>query len=317
MSFLIAGFGSATPELEISNHDLSRMVDTSDEWIAPRTGIKTRRLCSGESLSELATAAAEQAMKNAGMTPEELDWIICSTVQGDYLTPSLACMVQRSLGATCPAFDLNAACSGCIYLLNIAAALFDSGKAQNMVVICAEMMSRYVDWDDRATCVLFGDGAGAMALRKGDGLRAITVSASGDDKLLTIPASRRGSPFGVEEVGPGCLRMQGSEIFKFAVNKMSADCRQVMAESGVTPGDIKWFVPHQANARIISASQKNLGFSNEQTAVNIDHHGNTSSASIPILLSELANNGEIVSGDYILLSAMGGGLTSGACVIKI
>ena len=317
MSFEIAGFGKTAPSLEISNHRLSEMVDTTDEWISTRTGIQSRRVSSGESLCDLAANAGDQALKNAGIAPETLDYIICSTVQGDYLTPSLACQVQGRLGAKCPAFDINAACSGFIYALDTAAALFESGRAKTVLVVAAEMMSRYVDWSDRATCVLFGDGAGAVVLKKGSGLRSIVLSASGNDELLNIPASRRESPFGISEEPPGSMYMQGSEVFKFAVSHMAADSKKAMEMANVSISDIKKFVPHQANARIIRTSQKSLGFSDEQTAVNIHKYGNTSSATIPILLAELHENGEILRGDYILLAAMGGGLTSGSCVIKL
>jgi len=317
MSFIISGFGKATPEAVITNARMSEIVDTDDEWITSRTGIKTRRISSGETLCDLASAAAQAAIKSAGAVATDVDYIICSTVQGDFLTPSLACQVQGRIGAKCPAFDLNAACSGFIYALDIAASLFDSGRAETVLVVSAEMMSRHVDWSDRATCVLFGDGAGAVFLRKGDGLRSIVLSADGNDGVLNIPVARRGNPFGATSTTDYALYMQGSEVFKFAVSHMTADSKQAMEMAGISSSDVKRFLPHQANARIIRTSQKSLGFTDEQVAVNIHKYGNTSSATIPILLAELMENGEVSGGDYILLSAMGGGLTSGACVIKL
>ena len=317
MSFIISGFGKATPEAEITNAQMSDILDTDDEWITSRTGIKTRRISSGETLCDLASAAALAAISRAGAAATDVDYIICSTVQGDYLTPSLACQVQGRIGAKCPAFDLNAACTGFIYALDVAASLFDSGRAKSILIVSAEMMSRHVDWSDRATCVLFGDGAGAVFLRKGDGLRSIVLSADGNEGVLNIPVARRGNPFGMEPTAEYALYMQGSEVFKFAVGHMTADSKQAMEMAGISSSDVKRFLPHQANARIIRTSQKSLGFSDEQVAVNIHKYGNTSSATIPILLAELMENGEVSGGDYILLSAMGGGLTSGACVIKL
>ena len=316
MSFEIIGFGKGAPALSVSNDKLSELVDTNDEWISSRTGIRSRHFSQGETLTDLSTAAARQALAWAGVTADQLDYIICSTVQGDYITPSLSCMVQRELGATCTAFDINAACTGFIYNLDVAAALMDSGKAEHILVVSAEMMSKHLDWDDRTTCVLFGDGAGAVVLRKGNGLRSIVTSAMGAEGPLNAPATHK-SPYFDNGVTKPKLSMQGSEVFKFAVSHMTRESKTAMAKANVTSADIKKFLPHQANMRIIRSSTKNLGFADEQVATNIDRYGNTSSATIPILLCELMEAEALTKGDTILMAAMGGGLTSGAAVVTL
>ncbi len=318
MSLRILGLGHSAPALSVSNDDLAQRMDTSDAWIRSRTGIGSRHLSRGESLTDLSAAAARMALERAEVKPEELDYILCTTVQGDYITPSLACLVQRELGCTCPAYDINAACTGFLYGLDAADAYFRAGKAQRILLVSAEMMSRHLDWSDRATCVLFGDGAGAAVLGKGENLLSIALTAKGAAEPLNIPAGSNKNPYYPQTVEtPPVLAMQGGEVFKFAVTQMTADCRKVMEQAGLTAADFSKFVPHQANARIIHAAMKNLGFTEEQTAMNIERYGNTSSATVPILLSELMEAGQIKRGDLLLLAAMGGGLTSGACVIKL
>lgn len=317
MSFQIAGTGRAYPALVLTNEMVSRMVDTNDEWITSRTGIKTRYICTEETLLELSVKAAENALKKAGMPASDIDLIICSTIQGDYMTPSLSCLVQRDLGAKCAAVDINAACSGFLYALDIADAYFASGKVNNVLVVAAEMMSRHIDWTDRATCVLFGDGAGAVVLKKGDGLKSIKITAKGDDKLLTIGSVFCHSPFAKQPQPDPNFRMAGGEVFKFAVASILKDVKDVMKAAGVTVSDIKMMVPHQANLRVFQAAKEKLGFKDEQIASGIDHYGNTSSASIPLLLDELVEEGKLIAGDIIVLTAFGGGLTTGACVIKL
>lgn len=317
MSLRILGLGHSAPALSVGNDDLAKIVDTSDEWIRTRTGIGSRHISRGESLTDLSAAAARMALARAGVKPEELDYIICTTVQGDYLTPSLACLVQRELGALCPAYDINAACTGFLYGLDAADGYFRAGKAEKILLVSAEMMSKHVDWSDRATCVLFGDGAGCAVLGRGEGLRAITLTARGMAEPLNIPGPVNRNPYAPKGETPApVVFMQGSEVFKFAVSQMTADCRKAMDLAGLTAADFAKFVPHQANARIIHAARKALGFTDAQTAMNIERYGNTSSATVPILLSELAEAGAIKRGDLLLLAAMGGGLTSGACVIN-
>ena len=317
MSFQIIGTGRAQPEYVLTNDELSTMVDTSDEWIVPRTGIRTRRICTHETLTDLAAAAARQAIANAGLSPSDIGLIICSTLQGDYKTPMLSGMLLRELRAGCPVFDLNAACSGFIYALDTAAAYLDSGRADHILVVGAEMMTKHIDWTDRATCVLFGDGAGAVVLKKGDGLLSIRIRAKADDQMLLAVGGAHGeSPFYKAPKLDEYLHMAGGEVFKFAVGSMCRDVRAVMKEAGVTPGDIRYVLPHQANVRVIDAAAERLGFGKEQVGVNIDHCGNTSSASIPMLLSEMVDDGKIARGDLLVMTAFGGGLTSGACVVR-
>ena len=318
MSFEIVGYGRAVPALAVDNDAMAKLVDTSDEWIVQRTGISFRRAVSTETAEGLAIEAAQMALDESGLDPAQLDLIIVSTVSGEYLTPSLSCLVQRGIGAACPAVDINAACVGFVYALDMAGAYFDSGRAETVLVVSCEIMTRHVDWSDRSTCVLFGDGAGAVVLRRGEGLLSVHLTAHGDDKLLTIPAAKASSPFDkLEHTSAPMLQMLGAEVYKFAVNAMVSDTHAVLEKAGVKIQEVARFVPHQANARMIQSAAKSLGFTDEQVAINIDRYGNTSSASIPILLSELHDAGHINPGDLIVLSAFGGGLCSGAALIKI
>jgi 3-oxoacyl-[acyl-carrier-protein] synthase-3 len=316
MSFQIIGTGRAHPTMQLTNEMLSKIVDTTDEWITTRTGIKTRYVSTNETMLDLSVSAANNALKKAGIKGADLDLIICSTVQADYATPSLSCLVQRETEANCPSFDINAACSGFIYGLDIADGYIKSGKAENILVIGAEMMTRHLDWTDRSTCVLFGDGAGAVVLKKGDGLKSIKITARGENKLLTIGSVFCDSPFGKQPKPDPHFQMAGREIFKFAVGSMIRDVKDVMKKANITVPDVKMLIPHQANWRVTQSGSEKLGFSKEQVASGIDHYGNTSSASIPLLLDELVEAGKITHGDIIVLTAFGGGLTTGACVIK-
>jgi 3-oxoacyl-[acyl-carrier-protein] synthase-3 len=296
---------------------VSEIVDTTDEWITSRTGIKTRYVSTTETLLDLAVEASKKALASAGIESKDLDMIICSTIKGDYVTPSMACLIQRDIEAKCPSFDFNAACSGFVYGLDMADAYIRAGKAETILLVSAEAMTRHIDWTDRATCVLFGDGAGAVVLKKGDGLRSIKITAKGDDKLLVIGSVFSPSPFAKQPQIDPAFRMNGGEVFKFAVSSVIKDVKQVMKEAGVEAKDIAMMVPHQANLRVFQAARDKLGFTDEQIANGIDHYGNTSSASIPLLLDELMEQGRLVKGDLIVLTAFGGGLTTGACVIKL
>lgn len=317
MSLKILGAGSAHPAFALSNAALSEIVDTSDEWITTRTGIRSRYVSTGETLLELAASAAKEALRSAGVAAEELDLIICSTIQGDFITPALACLVQREIGARCPAFDVNAACTGFIYALDIAKSYFDAGRAEKILIVSAEQMSKVTNWKDRETCVLFGDGAGAALVGKGDGLKSIRITAKGDDKLLYIAGTSGNNPYSDQESEPSFLHMLGSEVFKFAVTAMCRDINEVLEDAAMTMTDIKMVIPHQANLRIIRSAADKLSIRDDQIALGIDRYGNTSSASIPLLLAELMGEGRLAPGDHIVLSAFGGGLTSGACIIEI
>jgi len=317
MSFKITGVGNALPEYILSNDKLSTMLDTSDEWISTRTGIRNRYILTSETITELAAIAANKALNHAGLKPEDLDLIICSTLGGEYLTPSLGCLLQKEIGAVCPALDINAACSGFIYALEMAAAFLDSGRMGKILVIAAERMSSYVDWKDRSSCVLFGDGAGCVILEKGENLLSIKLTAKGNDDFLVIGGSKGNSPFIKTEPKHEFLIMNGQEVFKFAVNSMCHDILDVLKEAGLTISDVKKFIPHQANQRIISLAKDKLKIPDDKIVSEIGKYGNTSSASIPIIISELVESGELVKDDIIVLSAFGGGFTTGACVIKI
>lgn len=317
MSFQIVGTGRAHPAHVLTNQMLSELVETSDEWITTRTGISSRYVSTDETLEDLATLAAKRALEKSGVFAKDLDFIICSTMKGDYVTPSLACLVQRNIEATCPAVDVNAACSGFVYGLDLADSYMKSDKAKTILVIGAEMMTRHLDWNDRATCVLFGDGAGAVVLKRGNGLKSIRVTAKGENVLLTIGSVFSESPFSKHEKLDPNFRMAGGEVFKFAVSSMIRDVKYVLNQADVKPSDIKMVVPHQANLRVFQAAKEKLGFTDDQIAIGIDHYGNTSSASIPLLLDELVEEGKLNQGDLIVLTAFGGGLTTGACVIEL
>ncbi len=316
MSFNIIGTGSAYPQRAKSNDDLSQIVETSDEWITTRTGIKSRYVSTSESISDFAEQAARNALENAGVQPEELDMIICATLRGDFITPSLACVLQQRTGATCPAFDVNAACTGFIYALDVALGYFERKRAKKILVVAAEEMSKLVDWRDRSTCVLFGDGAGAVVLSEGDGLLSIKLSAKGSEDVLCIHSGEGNSPFAEEkEINP-FLVMNGKEVYKFAVAAMCGDLEEVIREAGLSQADIDFVLPHQANSRIIETAKSKLEIPPERYRSNIDRFGNTSAASIPILLDEINRAGELAPGSLLALSAFGGGLTTGACVIR-
>lgn len=316
MSFQIIGTGSACPAAHVTNDGLSRFVETSDEWIATRTGIRSRRIARGERISDYAAQAAENALENAGTKPEELDLILCATVRGEFLTPSLACVVQSRIGAACPAFDVNAACTGFLYALDTAAGWFARGRAKRVLVLAAEQMSDLVDWNDRSTCVLFGDGAGAVVLEPGEGLRSICLHASGSEKELRIACAQGNSPFAQPREADPFLHMDGREVYKFAVAAMCHDLEEAIAAAGIAQEDVDLVLPHQANLRIIETAKQKLNIPAERYRVNIDRFGNTSAASIPILLDELNRAGELRPGMLLALTAFGGGLTSGACVLR-
>lgn len=316
MSFKILGTGHYVPSRVVTNDELSTLVETSDEWIAQRVGVRERRICTTETASELAYKAAEQALQMSHTKPEELDMIICATISAEDTSPSMACMLQSLLGATCPALDISAACSGFIYALDTAAGFFARKKVKKMLVIGGEKLSRLIDWTDRNTCVIFGDGAGAVVLGEGDAYMSSKLHAKGGDAVIKIPNYGGDSPFNKNERPKPYIYMNGQETFKFAVNAMVNDLTDVIRDAGLSLSDITCVIPHQANARILDAAGRKLEIPPEKFAKNIEKYGNTSSASIPILLDELNREGKFKDGDYIALSSFGGGLTSAACVIR-
>lgn len=317
MSFKIIGTGSYAPDNIVTNDMLSQMVETSDEWIVRRVGVKERRISTGETTADMAIEAAVKAVENAGINPKELDLIIAASVSSESACPTVAGYVQKAIGADCPAFDINSACSGFLFALETADAFISKGGVKKALVIGAERISRIIDWTDRGTCVIFGDGAGAAVLECEEGhyLASKLMTQAGDD-VIDIPSHIGSSPFFKAEGKAPFIMMQGQETFKFAVNCLSGDSLEVLEKAGLTVDDVKYFVPHQANARILSFAAKKLGVNIEKFCMNLDRYGNTSSASIPMMLDELNRGGKLNRGDIIVLSAFGGGLSSAACVLK-
>ncbi len=320
----ITGWGMAVPERVLTNAELERMVDTSDEWIQTRTGIRERRVVGpGESTSTLATAAGRRALEHAGVAPGAIDLIILATCTPDRPFPATSCTVQANLGIPrIGAFDLAAACSGFVYGLNVANSMIRSGAAHNILFIAADVFTHYINWNDRNTCVLFGDGAGAVVLQASEepyGQLSCVLGASGkDEDLMAVEAGGTRQPATPEllEQGHQYVTMQGREIFKLAVRGMCNSSLQAMAEAGIETADIALVVPHQANLRIIDATAKRLEVPSERVFVNLDRYGNTSAATIPIALVEAVEQGRLKDGDYVLLTAFGGGLTWGSSVLR-
>jgi 3-oxoacyl-[acyl-carrier-protein] synthase-3 len=318
---IVAGCGSYLPERIVTNEELARTVDTSHDWIVQRTGIHSRHIAAdGEKTSDLAIAAAQDAMQHAGISADDLDMIVLATATPDETFPSTATAVQASLGMTRgAAFDVQAVCSGFVYATNVADNFIRLGQAHNVLVIGAETFSRILDWEDRSTCVLFGDGAGAMVLQGHEGAggsadRGILSNCLHSDgqhhDLLYVD----GGPSSTQSVG--FLRMEGPEVFKHAVRNLASVVGEALDAAGLTPSDISWLVPHQANQRIISTTARKLKMSEEKIVMTVDHHANTSAASIPLALTEAVRDGRVSGGDVVVLEAMGGGFTWGASVIR-
>ena len=325
MRGVIVGTGRSLPEKVLSNADLERIVDTSDEWILSRTGIKERRMAAeDESLSSFAIPAAQQALEMAGIDGSEIDLIVCGTVTPDMPFPATATVVQQAIGATnAAAFDISAACTGFIYSLGIAQRFIEGGSCRKAVVIGGEVLTKYLDWTDRATCVLFGDGAGAVVLeaQESDDRGVLTVSMHSDGaygELIYRPGGGSANPPGPEthDGGLDFVKMKGNETFKIAVRSLAEVSDQALEECGMSHSDVSWFIPHQANMRIIDAVGRRLEIPEGRTYVNIERYGNTSAASIPIALDELNRDGKISPGDLLLFSAFGAGLTWGAGVVR-
>ena len=321
----LVGVGKYLPEKILNNAQLETMVETSDEWILKRVGIKERRISDENTFaSDLAIKAAENALKNAGMQAEELDLIIFSSVSPDMYTPSASCLVQKGIGATnAAAFDINAACSGFIFAMVTAAQFIENGVYRNVLVIGSDTLSKVTEYQDRKTCVLFGDGAGAAILSATEeetGILTYTLASDGGSgDCLTLPGIRvnpedkERRPFGNDRT----IWMDGSVVFKFAVRVLEQASRKVVEDAGKTLEDVKLLVPHQANMRIIEGARKRLGFSEEQVFVNVDKYGNMSAACVPIALCEAVEEKRAEKGDLVVLSSMGGGLTWGAILLEL
>ncbi|MFL6759989.1 beta-ketoacyl-ACP synthase III [Sphingomonas sp.] len=313
---VVAGVGSALPRRLVTNEELAKTVDTTDEWIVERTGIRNRYIASdGETTGTLATDAARRALEHAGIDARAIDIIVLATATPDQTFPSTATKVQAALGIDdCIAFDVHAVCTGFLYALTVADSMLRSGNARTALVIGAETFSRILDWEDRATCVLFGDGAGALVLRAEEtenGILATKLHADGrHNDLLFVD----GGPSTTGTVGK--LRMKGREVFRHAVVNLAGVLNEVLSEAGLTAEDVDWVVPHQANARILDATAKKLGLPPEKVVVTVDRHANTSAASVPLAFDTAVKDGRIKRGDVVVLEAMGGGFTWGAAALR-
>lgn len=316
MSLKIKGTGYYLPKKVLTNDDLAGMVDTNDEWIRQRVGIHERRVCTDETTHFMAAQAAKNALDNAGVDPSAIDLIIASTITGETLSPTVAALVERELGASCPAFDISSACSGFLFALDTADAFMRRGTYRNILIVSSERVSKIIDWTDRSTCVIFGDGAGACVVSPGNGYLSSMLFTEGGREVIDIPTFVGTSPFYTGEDKKPVIFMDGQETFKFAVNHIVHDISSVVASAGLSMEDIDFIVPHQANVRIIEYASKRLKVPMEKFFVNMQLLGNTSSASVPIALAQLAETGKLKEGMNLALAAFGGGLSSAACVIR-
>ncbi|MEO6245446.1 MAG: beta-ketoacyl-ACP synthase III [Opitutaceae bacterium] len=325
-STVILGTGSYAPDRVLTNDELSHMVDTSDAWIRTRSGIRERRIAApGEATSDMGVRAAQRALEDAGLAPGEIDLLIVATITPDMPMPAAACIIQHKLGlpTTCACFDLNAACSGFVYALDTACAMVASGRYKKALVIGVEKLSAVIDWQDRTTCVLFGDGAGAAVVGQIEeanrGLLGTRLGSFGDGaELLCIPRGGSSAPSTPESIAARdhCIRMKGKEVFKLAVRAMDEAARDILEQHHVRADQISLVIPHQANLRIIEAISQYLELPMERFFVNVDRYGNTSAASIPIALDEARRAGRIQPGDLTLLVAFGAGLTYGSALLR-
>jgi 3-oxoacyl-[acyl-carrier-protein] synthase-3 len=313
----ITGTGGYLPEKVLTNHDLAKIVDTSDEWIVERTGIRERHIVAeGENTSDLALHASRKAIEAAGIDPKQIDLIVVATTTPDFVFPSTACLLQEKLGIRgCPAFDVQAVCSGFIYGVSVADQFIRSGQSKCALVVGAETMSRILDWQDRGTCVLFGDGAGAVILQASDkpGVVSTHLHADGSQHhLLETPARIENG----KVVGNPYLVMDGGAVFKYAVNALDSIVEEALAANNMDKSEVDWLIPHQANLRIIKGTAKKLGMSMDRVVVTLDKHGNTSAASIPLALDSAVREGKIKAGETVLLEGIGGGFAWGAALVR-
>lgn len=321
MGIQIRSTGSYLPELIVTNDDLSKFLDTSDEWISSRTGIRQRHLSAGESTSDMGAKAAKMALEKSGLRPEEIDLVICATVTPDVCVPMVASNIKKALGiGHAAAFDMNANCSSFVYAVTIAQSLMGSCGYRNALVIGSDTNSSIVDWTDRSTCVLFGDGAGAVVLSQAEGRGIISTYLGGaidTEGALLCRNKRDNTPFDkTEQEGNSKLQMNGKGVMRFAIGAFEESVTAVTKSAGVSPDDIKLIVPHQANIRILQSAAKHMGISEDRIFVNIDQTANTSSATIPIALDEATRSGRLNRGDLTLLIAFGGGFSLGAVLLE-
>lgn len=312
----ILGTGSALPRKVVTNDDLSAFLDTSDEWIYPRTGIRSRHVISDERLEDLGADAACKALADAGLQPGDIDLFLCSNVVNEYMTPGLGCIIASKVGLKCPCIDINCACPGFIYAMDIADSFFRAGKVEHVLVVCAEEPSRMTSWQDRSTCVLFGDGAGAAVFGPGEGLKAVKLNADpAPDKIWQYRALEP-TPYVTRQEVSVPLQMNGREVFRFAVTTSVRDIQEILRASGMSLQDVDWFMIHQANMRIVEGIRNRLGVPEEKFPCNIRDHGNSSSASCPILLDECNRRGMFKKGDKLIFSAFGAGLLSAVALVE-
>ncbi len=312
----ILGTGSALPKKVVTNDDLAAFLDTSDEWISTRTGIRERRVLSEETLQSLAEAAGKAALENARVAPEEIDFVLVTTVQAETLSPALACDIQTALGLKCMGLDLNGGCTGFIAALSVAEGLIAAGRAHKVLIVSAEALSRFADWTDRSTCVLFGDAAGACVVGEGEGLKDIRFMSEPRRDVLCASTPPGNSPFAVDPAPAEYLKMQGQEVYKFAVSHSFKDIQAMLAAHGLQPEDVDFYVLHQANMRILEAVRTRLKVAPEHFPHNIERTGNTSSATIPVLLDEMNRAGQLKPGCRAILNAFGAGLCTGTALIE-
>ena len=322
MGFTILGTGSALPKCSVSNDELAEFLDTSDEWIRSRTGIECRRLCTTETLDELATTACQRALDAAHTTVDELDAIICSTTSGDHLVPAQACVIAELLGATCPAFDISAGCAGFVFGLDVADGWFARKRAKRILVVAAEKVSRLVDWSDRNTAVLFGDGAAAVVLGEPCNSAsanpiAIKLETEPCTEALHVPGLPTSSPYDSSMPNEPCvLAMQGRRVFKFGTSTVCASIEAMCKEAGISINDIDHFILHQANERIMSAAITRLGIDSKKVERAISETGNISSACIPLILDRLVRTNRIATGNLVAMVGFGAGLDTGWCLLR-
>ena len=320
----VTGWGWYSPTQVLSNQDLQKLVQTNDDWITSRTGIRERRIAGpGETTSTMATIAARKALEEAELSAGDLDLIICATTTPDHLLPATACLIQHNLGADrAAAFDLNSACSGFLYALAVGTQFIQGGGAKRILIVAGEVLSRFTNWEDRGTCILFGDGAGAVVLEattQTAGVLSTALGSKGDvEQMLSIEAGGSARPASAQTVAEKAhfIKMRGNEIFKMAVRSMAQSAQEALAKAGLSMKDIRAVIPHQANHRILTATRDVMGLSANQMFINIDRFGNTGASSIPIALGEFLQSNPIDAGEHILFVAFGGGLTWGATVLR-
>ncbi|MBQ6725904.1 MAG: ketoacyl-ACP synthase III [Bacteroidales bacterium] len=312
----IIGTGSALPSLSVTNNELATFLDTSDEWITERTGIKARRLLSTETLYDIAEIAAKKAIESSGLSPEQIDFLICSNVANRHVTPGLSCLMQDRIGVKCAGLDINVACAGFVNAMMLADSMIKAGNARYIMILCAEEPSKYCNWTERDCSILFADGAGAVIVGPGDSFKDVQLTMISNRDVLYYERGLEQTPFEKNYVKGQPLVMKGRELFRQAVSESSKDIMRLLSRQGLTPSDIDCYLIHQANKRIVDGIRSLLKEPEEKFPTNIEFYGNTSSASIPILLDELLANGRIHKGDKIVMSAFGAGFVSAACLLE-